>query len=555
MTARNQFFIYRVFSFFLLLASLNCHQSLAQADAHAQHTMSVDSIPLELLTKPLPLREGVGKIDDAVTTASKEAQSYYNQGIAYLHSYVWIEAARSFNQALRLDANFAMAYAGLCRAYIGLNLLQPAKEALEKAVARAGQITPRERRRLNIHQAQLMALADITNAEKQQKYKQAIDEALAVDKNDVELVLLRGNAEEGNPAAGRGQRGLEGALMYYQRTLELAPNHIAAHHYLTHTYENLGRIQEALKHGEMCARLAPAVPHEIHMYGHNLRRVGRIREAIAQFEKADALQRAYFKTENIPEEYDWHHQHNLDLLATSYQHQGQMKRAEELMRQAFQLPSLVEAEAYNRKEYPLFLIARNRADEAIEAAKVMLRSKWEIVRAVGHIAAAQAYMNLNKLPEASVAAKAALAQLQAAGAKANFVSNDLAILQGEFFLRTGQTEKGRAVIKQAITKLRAERGPDNWTQSLFSLEAIAKTARAVNDWELAEYVAAQMLEHDANYAGTHLALALIAEHQGDNVQALEAYKIAEKLWTDADANLVELSQTKTKIAALNNKLQ
>ena len=28
--------------------------------------------------------------------SSKEAQAFYDQGLAYLHSYIWIEAARSF---------------------------------------------------------------------------------------------------------------------------------------------------------------------------------------------------------------------------------------------------------------------------------------------------------------------------------------------------------------------------------------------------------------------------------------------------------------------------
>ena len=86
-------------------------------------------------------------------------------------------------------------------------------------------------------------------------------------------------------------------------------------------------------------------------------------------------------------------------------------------------------------------------------------------------------------------------------------------------------------------------------------EAIAKTAREVNDWDLAEYAATQMLEHDANYAGTHLALALVAEHKSDNAKALEEYKMAEKLWSDADANLFELSQIKTKVAVYKNKAQ
>jgi tetratricopeptide (TPR) repeat protein len=540
----------RILSLFLCALLFAICPSLAQQVAH-DHQGAVESIPAELLSRPLPLRDGVGKVEDPVTTSSKEAQAFYNQGVAYLHSYVWIEAARSFNQALRLDGKLAMAYAGLYRAYAGLNLLTPARAALEKAQTLLLSATPRERRRILIHFKQLEALADIFNAEKQNAYKKALDDALLADAGDVELWLLRGNAAEGNPALGRGQRGLEEALPFYQRALALSPNHIGAHHYLTHTYENLGRIEEALKHGEVCARLAPMVPHELHMYGHNLRRVGRIKEAIAQFEKADAVQRAYFKNENIPAEYDWHHQHNLDLLSTSYQYQGQMKKAEEIMRQAFAIPSLIEAEAYNRKEWPLFLLSRGRLEEASAAAATLKKSKWEIVRASGFIITSHILMRQNQLPAASSEAKEALQELQAAGKKAAFVSTDLAVLQGEFFLRSGQAEKGRLIFKQAITKMRSERGPDNWTQALFQLEALAKVARETGDWELAEYAATQLQEHDANYAGSHFALALVAEHKGDNAIAVAEWRRAEKLWGDADKDLPELAQLKERLAKPN----
>ena len=70
-------------------------------------------VPAELLERPLSLREGVGKAHELVTTQSENAQAYYDQGLAYLHSYVWIEAARSFHQALRADGNLALAYLGL----------------------------------------------------------------------------------------------------------------------------------------------------------------------------------------------------------------------------------------------------------------------------------------------------------------------------------------------------------------------------------------------------------------------------------------------------------
>ena len=49
--------------------------------------------PRELLERPVSLRDGLGPVHQEVTTSSLEAQKFYDQGLAYLHSYVWIEAA------------------------------------------------------------------------------------------------------------------------------------------------------------------------------------------------------------------------------------------------------------------------------------------------------------------------------------------------------------------------------------------------------------------------------------------------------------------------------
>ena len=70
-------------------------------------------------------------------SASTQAQAFYDQGLAYLHSYVWIEAARSFNQALRLDPKLALAHLGLTIAYTELNAAAAARAALERAQALA----------------------------------------------------------------------------------------------------------------------------------------------------------------------------------------------------------------------------------------------------------------------------------------------------------------------------------------------------------------------------------------------------------------------------------
>jgi hypothetical protein len=50
-----------------------------------------------------------------------------------------------------------------------------------------------------------------------------------------------------------------------------------------------------------------------------------------------------------------------------------------------------------------------------------------------------------------------------------------------------------------------------------------------------------MLDHDPNYAGTHYALALVAEHNGNSAIARAERALVEKYWKDADRDLPELA--------------
>jgi hypothetical protein len=100
--------------------------------------------------------------------------------------------------------------------------------------------------------------------------------------------------------------------------------------------------------------------------------------------------------------------------------------------------------------------------------------------------------------------------------------------------RQGRGPEARRALEDVARTLRSIPGPDAWIQALFRLEAIARVAREAGDWELAERMAGQMFEHDPAYGGSHLALALVAEHRGDAATAVEERAAAERLWRDAD---------------------
>ena len=168
---------------------------------------------------------------------------------------------------------------------------------------------------------------------------------------------------------------------------------------MAHAFENNGRMKEAVDAAASYASQASGVPHARHMHGHELRRTGRITEAIAQFEAADKLQRDYLAKEKIAAEFDWHHAHNLDLLAASYQYVGQMRRAEGLLKQAFALPSNLLVQVVNKRDYPAFLVARGRPEEAVVAARTLTAHPHPVAQAAGHIETGFALLAMNRFAE------------------------------------------------------------------------------------------------------------------------------------------------------------
>jgi tetratricopeptide (TPR) repeat protein len=515
-----------------LLAAL-----LFSQDAHVHPNVA-------LALRPLSLRTGIGSARDRVHTASKEAQAFYDQGLAYLHSYVWLEAARSFNQAVRLDPDLAIAHAMLSIAYTELNAPAEAREAIQRAAALAAKTSAHDRRHIDARVLQMAAEAAGRDSAALTAYRKALDEAIAAFPADKEFWLLRGLAESADPAE-RGQGSGASSVSFYQKALTLAPGQFAAHHYLTHAYENTGRVNDALAQGAVYASLAPGVPHARHMYGHDLRRVGRIDDAIAQFTAADALEAAYFRTEQIPIESDWHYQHNLDLLATSYEYIGQMKKAEALLKKSFSIASSSVEQEFNKREWPVFLLSRGRAQEALDAASIMAAHRSPLVSAAGHVMAGEARLAMSQFQAAADESNAALRLMSGAPVGAGLVANALQVLQGEFLLRTGQRDKGRALLEDAAKKIRAAPGPDAWTQALFTLEAIARAARESGDWEYAGWAAQQMIDHDPKYGGTHFALALVASHRGERGRARAELELAGRYWRHADPDLPEIHTIKS----------
>ena len=524
----------------------------AHSDDHDAHEdVNIGYIPRDVLELPISLRSNIGHVSDAVTTRNADAQTFYNQGVAYLHSYVWIDAARSFNQALRLDPDLALAHVGLFRVFLNIDDLPAAEEQVKKAEALQGPVTDRERGRIVASRKHLEALQDLPSEAKHDAYKRALEEALNHNLEDVELWLLRGNAEE-SAADGRGQRGGSGSIAFYEAAMARSPDNFAAHHYLIHSYEFIGRNDEAEKHGRRYAELASGIPHAHHMWGHDLRLVGKIGLAIEQFAMASQLEKDWYKADGLDASLDWHRPHNLDLLSRSLQHEGRMREAEQTIREAMQLKPTSRYAGYGKKMLPDYLIARGRNEEAVLAAGEMQKSKWPLARLEGHVLAGRALLAMNKADEARAELAAAEKEIPEASKDFSgvvsfdrFTGDQLNELRGELQLHGDRGEDVRKQANELLRKtadsLASHRGADALAE-LYLLEHIARIAREQEQWQLAHDTADLMMTFDPNYFGAHYAAALLATRDGNAAKQRQEMATARQLWSHADPDLRELAR-------------
>jgi tetratricopeptide (TPR) repeat protein len=461
------------------------------------------------LEKPTTLQDGIGKVSQKITTRFRQAQSFYDQGLAYLDSYVFLEAARSFHQALRIDPDCAMAWMGLARAEEGLERHAPAQAAIARAQTLSARATEKEKRFIALRAEQMAAVAAPNPEEEQRRhaaYKESLDRALAAFPEDAELWIWRGNAEEPGPW-GRGQFGEAPSISFYEAALARSPGHFGAIHFLVHSYENIGQAARAADFGKLYAAAAPRVAHAQHMYGHVLPRLGRWEEALAQFEKADAIEERYAREEKLRPGDDWHHAHNLQLLGYTYLRLGRAAEAEKTFRRLAATPIRDPLREWQHASLAEFLLLTGRAPEALAAA-AKLESGSPSARVAGGAISAEALLALGRLPEArEAAARAARAHTEKATLGSQdalrfegTVGNFDAQAQAEMELAGARPEDGEKALLELANHLATNSRFDAWGEGLFRIERMAQAADRAGRKELAQQLRERARRIDPAFA-------------------------------------------------------
>jgi tetratricopeptide (TPR) repeat protein len=343
-----------------LAATLVCCAAVLTQSLFAQaKSKDLCAPPPGLAAPSLPAKwmsgQGTEYVHLPITTSNPEAQKFFNQGLAQLHSFWASEAERSFLQAAALDPEAPMPWFGVAMAAGGdyrprfqIDLIEEmwgkpqdprltpsrASKAAEKALELAkvpGKATELEKmyiaaaapRRLpsdkDAHEAYIEALRTIVN-----KHPKDVEA-----RTFLALHLMRGfTLPDRKPRPGT----MEAVEMLRELAKDF-PQHPGVHHYIIHGWEGGSFARDAWGSSERYPQLVPNIPHALHMPGHIWSQTGRFADAVKSFTDAAVNELGYLKADPLMG--SGHHGHNVHYLSTanafSGNHEEAMKAALSLL--------------------------------------------------------------------------------------------------------------------------------------------------------------------------------------------------------------------------------
>jgi tetratricopeptide (TPR) repeat protein len=459
-----------------------------------------------------------------VTTRSPECQLYFDQGLGFFYSYVWMEAARSFETAAKHDPDCAMAWWGLSKAIEKWGKGQHA-DALKKAKELLGNASHRESLLIKARLAEKGMLDGVKPEDRRKEAAKHLDELLSLYDDDEEGWFCRAQVADG-PKAN---------IPYFKALLRVNPLHPGAHHELVHIYENIRRPALGWPHAVGYIQSSPGLPHAFHMQAHLGMRIGKWGKTTDWSARAIELQKEYHRAMGVKPNEDWQFSHHLETLMLSLTHDGRFKEARDIKRQC-------EGYKYEHR-MPWFRlhVAERDWDEALKVAGRFSKDK-----ATAAYLRAVVYLRKGDYdraaPEVSVLA-------EAYPTKKNDKDLQLRLweTQGMLQCAKGASDAGLKLLAKTIEKTKDDYRHHAWGGGAYHMECWGIAALKSNKLAVAEEAFLEALAHDAGSVRGALGMQVVCERQARSEEAIRFAELAQRCWRKADPGRlqVELDDLRT----------
>lgn len=490
----------------------------------------------------------MGEAQFPVTTASPEAQAFFNQGAAQLHTFYYFEAERSFRQAALLDPACAMAYWGMAMANPNNSKRAQGflKKAQEKAAALGEKLTGREKKYLEA----LSRYHEEGKKEEERRgnYVQGLEAVVLAYPDDLEAKAFLAWAIIGNSWAGDKLNSWVAVNVLIEEVLRRAPMHPGAHHYRIHLWDRHDP-EQALRSAQLYAQSAPGIAHAWHMPGHIYNGLSRWKEAVYQQEGSARVDHAHMLEDAILPFQIHNYAHNQHYLIANLSHLGRLRDGVAFSRNLVEVP------------YDPQLNDKNNGGSAQRLGRFSLMrlyvryESWDELLSDPHLdwsdvpeekawkAYGEGLAHLGKGDRGKAAEEAGrLDAVAAAAAKnpwrdADLIETARLELRGRLALAEGRMLEGFDLMNRGA-RMQVEKFKEDLAGYPRPFhEALGFAHLEARDWGLAEAHFREVLEHRQNNLVSLAGLVEACGRAGKEKEAAEAYHQFLKAWQEADQDL------------------
>jgi len=319
------------------------------------HVTVASTAAMQMAVTGATLDPGLGTLHHAISTRSKLAQRFFDQGLTLNYGLNHEAAIQSYQRALELDPNLAMAYWGIAHA-LGPDINNAmtsehrllALAAIGKAVALETHASAPERAYIEALRKRYAAEEPADRTPLDIAFKDAMSSLHTRYPKDNDAAVLYAESmmllhpwkwwrPDGSPE--EGTRELVAVL---RRVLQVQPDHIGANHYYVHAVEMSPDPSSGLAAAHRLETLAPSAGHLVHMPAHIYLRTGEYLDAARVNESASHADEHVHAMGDKSDYLPYYHGHNLHFLAVSYAYAGvsgkSIAAAEQLL--AMSLPNI-----------------------------------------------------------------------------------------------------------------------------------------------------------------------------------------------------------------------